>query len=38
MFFTQNIINRVSDTVHLDIFGTLDQWVTNKWLNIFGGL
>lgn len=38
MFFTQNIINRVSDTVHLDIFGNLDQWVTNKWLNIFGGL
>lgn len=36
LYFTQNIRNRVSDTWHLKIWGSLDQYVSNKWKNLFG--
>ena len=36
MFFMNNVVNRVTDTWHMKIYGRLDQWVTNKWQAIFG--
>lgn len=36
MYFMQNVVNRVTDTWHMKIYGRLDQWVTNKVQEIFG--
>ena len=36
MFFMNNVLNRVTDTWHLKIYGRLDQWITNKYQAIFG--
>lgn len=36
LFFTQNIENRIKDSWRVKLWGSLDQWVTNKWQNIFG--
>ena len=36
LYFTQNIENRVKDTWRMKIWGNLDQWVSNKYQNIFG--
>ncbi len=38
MYFTQNIKNRITDAIHINMFGRLDQWVTNKWIGLWGGL
>lgn len=35
LYFTQNIKNRITDTWHLKIWGSLDQYVTNRWQKIF---
>lgn len=35
MYLTQNITNRVTSAIKLDLAGGLDQWATNKVLNIF---
>lgn len=36
LFLIQNVKNRITDTWHMKIYGNLDQWVTNKWQQIFG--
>ena len=37
LYFTQNIKNRITDTWHMKIWGSLDQWVSNRWQNLFRG-
>lgn len=36
LFLIQNVKNRVTDTWHMKVWGSLDQWVSNKWQNLFG--
>ena len=36
LFLIQKGANRIADTWRLRIFGSVDQWVTNKWQNLFG--
>lgn len=36
LYLTQNLKNRITDTWHLNIWGSLDNWVTNAWQKIFG--
>lgn len=36
LFFTQNIENKVKDVWRMNIWGSLDQWVSNRYQNIFG--
>lgn len=35
MFLTMNLKNRAKDVVRMNIVGAMDQWITNKWANIF---
>lgn len=36
LFLMQNVTNRITDTWHLKIWGSLDQWVSNKYQKLFG--
>ena len=36
LFLIQNVKNRITDTWHMKMWGSLDQWVSNKWQNLFG--
>lgn len=36
LFLMQNVKNRITDTWHMKIWGSLDQWVSNKYQNLFG--
>lgn len=36
LFLTNNIVNRVRDAWHLKLWGRLENWVSNKWQNVFG--
>lgn len=36
LFLMQNVKNRITDTWHMKIFGGIDQWINNKYQEIFG--
>jgi hypothetical protein len=35
MYFTQNVKNKVTNFVRLDVAGGLDQWATNKMMSLY---
>lgn len=36
LYLTMNVTNRITDTWHMKIWGSLDQWVSNKYQKLFG--